>query len=219
MLLVDSAHERSRRRENLSQEQARRRGSGCQWLRWRGKREGSEIGRGWAYLVDEDEDCLLRRKLDSLADHVHKLPNSQILGKAKRERRRSVSTCQSSVWAKLTQDAGRNGPHTDGTRYFLADDRHDDGISIHIFSLIGEDQDAVGVTDFLSMVGMSEVERGLRGERGARQLAISTPLTSTAPLAARGERLNVPVLSPFSQITVSQQAERSRREMWVSFDR
>lgn len=107
VLLVDGAHERSRRRENLSQEQARRRGTGCQWLRWRGKGEGSEIGRGWVYLVDEDEDCLLRRKLDSLADHVHKLPNSQILGRAKEERRKRVSTCQSSVWAKLTQDAGR----------------------------------------------------------------------------------------------------------------
>lgn len=65
-------------------------------------------------------------------------------------------------------DAGRReGPHTDGTRYFLADERHG-GVSIRTFILVGKHQDAVSVTDFLSMVGMSEVGRGrgLRGERG-----------------------------------------------------
>ena len=34
--------------------------------------------RRWQNLIDKDEDCLLRRQLDSLPDHVHKLPDGEI---------------------------------------------------------------------------------------------------------------------------------------------
>ena len=47
MLLVDGAHERSGR---------------------------------WQDLVDEDEDCFLRRELDALANDIDKLTNSEVCG-------------------------------------------------------------------------------------------------------------------------------------------
>ena len=39
-----------------------------------------EGGGGWQDLVDEDEDGLLRRKLNALADHVDELSDSEVGG-------------------------------------------------------------------------------------------------------------------------------------------
>lgn len=42
--------------------------------------DGTHELRGWwQYLIDEDEDRLLWRKLDSLSDNVHKLSDRQVL--------------------------------------------------------------------------------------------------------------------------------------------
>jgi hypothetical protein len=35
--------------------------------------------RGWKHLVDEDEDSLLRCKLDSFTDYIDELADSEIL--------------------------------------------------------------------------------------------------------------------------------------------
>ena len=58
-------------------------------------------------LVDEDEDGLLRRELDSLPDDVDELANSEIL---------------KCIWISLRQGrrrVDRRGRLTHGTRYFF----------------------------------------------------------------------------------------------------
>lgn len=57
------------------------------------------------HLIDEDEDRLLWRKLNSLPDHIYELPNGQIL-------RGIVSIYLPENWDQLSL-------LTDGTRYFF----------------------------------------------------------------------------------------------------
>jgi hypothetical protein len=41
---------------------------------------GHQRGGRWQHLVDEDEDGLLGRKLDALADYINELTDSQVRG-------------------------------------------------------------------------------------------------------------------------------------------
>jgi len=41
---------------------------------------GHQCGGRWQHLVDEDEDGLLGRKLDALADYINELTDGQVRG-------------------------------------------------------------------------------------------------------------------------------------------
>ena len=41
---------------------------------------GHQRSGGWQRVLDEDEDSLLRRQLDALADHVHELADGEVCG-------------------------------------------------------------------------------------------------------------------------------------------
>lgn len=59
---------------------------------------------GWQDLIDEDEDRLLWRELDTLADDVYELSDGEILEQDPSESLTSQRT---------------SSPRTDGTRYFF----------------------------------------------------------------------------------------------------
>ena len=114
VLLVDGAHQRCSWRQDLCHPVREGAISCC-------ASPDHDGGRAGTYLVDEDEDGLLGRQLDSLSDHIHKLTNSEVL---QRLSGRMVSAGEPDPGPdddRLRRGRGR----TEGTRYFLLSESGD----------------------------------------------------------------------------------------------